>query len=464
VLNSAVIDVTIGLAFIFLLVSLLVTAGTEMVSGYLRWRSTHLWEGLGQLMQSAELRQELYDHPLIRGLARVGIGKPEWDNGRNGPSYIPSRTFALALLDILKRPHLAAAKLDASLQGLPRNAAIFSELDKILSGIGDDAPEYVARAAKALRDQVFGGEAKAEALSGAPQERVDEALRAIDTHLKGAAQRWLRDPRAEALGALMPLMHDAADDVDRFRENVETWFNDGMDRVSGWYKRKTTHVQAFIAFGLAVFMNIDALQITRTLWREPTLRQALVANAERQTQQPPPAAGPNLEADAAVSRATFNALQQQVGSLGLPIGWSCPGNEAGSGAQAPMTDPTDKTAGLGVSTIGGPFWCSTTPGNSGHRWFSWSWWGLDEQSRAAGYDTTFSRLGMLLSMILGWAITAAAASLGAPFWFDTLKRVVSIRSSGKAPEERPLPPKVVPQPTAPGQRPIDAALLNALRD
>ena len=33
--------------------------------------------------------------------------------------------------------------------------------------------------------------------------------------------------------ALSPLLHDAADDVERFRENIEIWFNDGMDRVSG---------------------------------------------------------------------------------------------------------------------------------------------------------------------------------------------------------------------------------------
>lgn len=27
--------------------------------------------------------------------------------------------------------------------------------------------------------------------------------------------------------------------VERFRENVENWFNQAMDRVSGWYKRWT---------------------------------------------------------------------------------------------------------------------------------------------------------------------------------------------------------------------------------
>lgn len=37
--------------------------------------------------------------------------------------------------------------------------------------------------------------------------------------------------------------------------------------------------------------------------------------------------------------------------------------------------------------------------------------------------------------ILGWLLTALAASLGAAFWFDTLKRFVSIRSSGKNPKE-----------------------------
>jgi hypothetical protein len=53
-------------------------------------------------------------------------------------------------------------------------------------------------------------------------------------------------------------------------------------------------------------------------------------------------------------------------------------------------------------------------------------------------------------MLLGWLITASAMSLGAPFWFDILKRFVSIRSAGKAPEEAPLKPKEVPQPREPG--------------
>lgn len=42
----------------------------------------------------------------------------------------------------------------------------------------------------------------------------------------------------------------------------------------------------------------------------------------------------------------------------------------------------------------------------------------------------------LPSRILGFLITALALSLGAPFWFDMLKKVIAIRGSGVKPEEK----------------------------
>lgn len=45
-------------------------------------------------------------------------------------------------------------------------------------------------------------------------------------------------------------------------------------------------------------------------------------------------------------------------------------------------------------------------------------------------------LGLLLWILLhsvGWTLTALAVSLGAPFWFDTLNRFMSIRSAGGVP-------------------------------
>ena len=43
--------------------------------------------------------------------------------------------------------------------------------------------------------------------------------------------------------------------------------------------------------------------------------------------------------------------------------------------------------------------------------------------------------------LLGLFATALAISLGAPFWFDVLNKVISVRSAGRSPGERPKSPE-----------------------
>src|SRR5712691_3064381 len=70
--NSPILDVAIGLAFIFLLLSLLVTAVCELLAGFFKWRAANLWLGIEHLLQSPDARDKIYNHPLIRGLAPIG--------------------------------------------------------------------------------------------------------------------------------------------------------------------------------------------------------------------------------------------------------------------------------------------------------------------------------------------------------------------------------------------------------
>ena len=42
--------------------------------------------------------------------------------------------------------------------------------------------------------------------------------------------------------------------------------------------------------------------------------------------------------------------------------------------------------------------------------------------------------GTWLAHLMGWFLTAAAVSLGAPFWFDQLSRVAKLRGTGRRPE------------------------------
>jgi hypothetical protein len=52
------------------------------------------------------------------------------------------------------------------------------------------------------------------------------------------------------------------------------------------------------------------------------------------------------------------------------------------------------------------------------------------------------KLGLfILLKLIGWLITAGATVLGAPFWFDTLKKLVNIRGTGVNPAEKPAESK-----------------------
>src|SRR5688572_26252746 len=96
------LDVAIGLIVVFLLVSLVCSATAELIESVLKQRSASLFRGLKELLQDPNatgLLKQFYEHPLIAGLYR---DKFDASQPKNLPSYIPSRTFALALIDIMQ--------------------------------------------------------------------------------------------------------------------------------------------------------------------------------------------------------------------------------------------------------------------------------------------------------------------------------------------------------------------------
>ena len=118
-------------------------------------------------------------------------------------------------------------------------------------------------------------------------------------------------------------------DIDRIRAEVSDWFNSGMNRVSGSYKRKTQFWSFVIAMLLTVALNIDSLKIANALWLQPSLVKMI-----------------------APSMSAVDAL----GQFNLPYGW----DKATFGTLADF--PTLLGALLGslitaVATLfGAPFW------------------------------------------------------------------------------------------------------------
>jgi hypothetical protein len=70
---------------------------------------------------------------------------------------------------------------------------------------------------------------------------------------------------------LMVLYNKTNGDLERFQHEVASWFDAGMGRVSGIYKKWSQFWCFFIALVIAVVFNIDSVHLFSTLWLHPSL-------------------------------------------------------------------------------------------------------------------------------------------------------------------------------------------------
>ena len=101
--GSEMLDVAIGMIFIYLLVSLICSAANELIDRQLKNRATDLERGIRELLDDKDgtgLVTHLYQHGMTNGLFK-GNYDPAAKDKSNLPSYIPSRNFALAILGIV---------------------------------------------------------------------------------------------------------------------------------------------------------------------------------------------------------------------------------------------------------------------------------------------------------------------------------------------------------------------------
>jgi hypothetical protein len=92
-------------------------------------------------------------------------------------------------------------------------------------------------------------------------------------------------PDGDVKDALLALIRNANGSLDRAQKNIEAWFDDCMDRLSGWYKRRVQIFTVIIAALLTIAANADTIRITRTLWNSPELRAEGVKLAEQRANQ-----------------------------------------------------------------------------------------------------------------------------------------------------------------------------------
>jgi hypothetical protein len=398
--NTAILDVAIGLIFLYLLLSLMSSAGNEMIELWLKNRATDLERGLRELLQDPKgngLVQKVYDHPLISGLFKgkydpAAMGRIRRLLGRvNLPSYIPARTFALVLLD-------------TTLPAKPDTA---------------------------------GGTATATTTTTASnRQESHDAFDNLRTSISSLGN-------AEVEKALMALVDAADNDVAKARQNIEKWFDSSMDRVSGWYKRRTQVIVFIIGLFVTMGVNADSVLVAKRLSADKSLRESLVSAAQdyakvNAAQSASPSSSPTEETakpkpsptPATAATPSPNPSPSATASP-APIASPSPSpktqataeneNDDCATPQCRFRDSLDEIKSMSLP-IG---WDSSI---EGQQWPGLHFW---ERSFYANW------LAQLRVHALGWLLTALAISLGAPFWFDMLNKFIVIRSTVKPKEKSP---------------------------
>jgi len=244
------------------------------------------------------------------------------------------------------------------------------------------------------------GEPFADALIDVLRRQASDAAPTAE----GLAWAIAQLPAGTTREALSSLLVAAAGDTTRFRSGVMAWYADTMDRVSGWYAREVRNILLAIGLILAAVLNVDALHLAARISADATLRASLVAAAQtvRPPAEPQQGATPRGE-DAAAEEA--KRLMAEIRALGLPIGWSACNLRC--------------TSGLPPKSI----------------------------------------IVAVLWALPGWLLTGLAVSMGAPFWFDLLQKLLRVRAAGVKPnsnedraaalERAQAPPSAQPSAPAP---------------
>jgi hypothetical protein len=452
---GAIVEVAIGIVFVWIVLSLATIQIQEWINIRLDKRAQDLEDAIHEMLANANLKAQLYDHPVIRGLTAKKRTEPSnippWfyrypilrgftKERRKIPSYIPAQEFALTLFDITMTAGTESSliqqgllKIRDDLQNdakLSPQQAVIVELNLLIEFARSAAATEAGTAF--TRNTLAVLKKKAEELSlkhsdlrplidAALEEAsrrkadIDELLRSKDaprgsdafTNLqRGVAALSIISPEVnQTLNALFLNIEEyvaqGETNLAKARKNVENWFDDSMDRVSGAFKRYCQTMALFIGLLLALFLNIDSISLTLYLWREPAVRQVLAQTAANFEL-------PQEEFEANPEEAIRNFRNQFVG-LSLPIGWGLTRVESLALADSNCQLFPEVGQSFGIPVIGSKL-CITPPN-------------ANNQANLA-------------LKILGIVLTAFAARQGAPFWFDILKRVVNLRGTGANPAEK----------------------------
>ena len=292
---SSIINLVIGLIFIYFLIGLICSTIQELIAQLLDLRSENLEKWLKDTFRENQFGEKFLNHRLIDGLTAQG----------RHASYIPAKVFSGVMLDLVNQ-----------------KKGTYS-LESLKDSIGEsDLPDDFKR-------------------------------------------------------KLFQTISESKNGLDDLRKEIEGWFNDSMERISGTYKKKTQKILVFISFAVVTLLNVDTIQIIQYLYNHPAQSEALADRIGETIQEldPAKAMADSLSKEEKIDLriAELKGIQASLKDTQVPLGW-----QEGDGEIS---------------------------------------------------------CGEVFRKVLGLLFSVVAGIVGAPFWFQTLNKLVNLRGTGAKPKD-----------------------------
>lgn len=248
---TTIIQVAIGIIFVWVILAVITSQVQDWVASIFTWRASFLEDAVEQMLGNPEVKNKLYNHPLIQGLYT--------NDGKRKPAGIPQDKFALVLFEEVINSGITVADAKNTFDNLKKSVSA-------LKAKGEDNP--MANFAKSLDTLLIGIEEKAD---------------------------------------------DATHSITEARLRVESWFNDSMERLGGAYRRRMQITGLIVGITVAAALNVDTGAIMATLWRDPILRQAVVTQASQVKESDVQPGQPATVEEIAKNAEKLNVLSLPIG-------------------------------------------------------------------------------------------------------------------------------------------------------
>ena len=397
--NNVVLDVFIGLIFVFLLYSLLATILLELIASRFGLRARMLQKALRRMLEDGDDNASSY--------AIINWGKAIIENllhffkpfGRNNDYPILKKFYSHPSIKYLG------------------DGRLFKKPSYL------HAHNFSQTIIHLLRGDTY---------DGRTQNESDLIRQAIDGNSLNI--------NPETLKQLQSLFADARQDSYLFKHKLEDWFEETMERTTGWYRKQTQIILITIGFVLALAFNVDTIAITKILIKDKKAREQLVQLAISKEKE----YGGILDSVKTITvskaqiitRDSLSNILKDTTRFDTTTTVSVRDKFLDSVKNDLQNDALTVQGILGLRGLDDT--CTnalrtmdslinTNPSNKKEL----------IAERKDRYKKCMSKIKegsayqkSMILMIVGWLITALAISLGAPFWFDLLTKFVKFRTTG----------------------------------